>query len=162
MKHLSKALAFGLAAAAAFTACAAAATLALGSKTLSAGNAGVTACTSSLSATRNVDNSGNVTQVNVAGIPTACSGETLSVTLVGSGERCPRQRLRHRRQLRHELLRHDHELRRDRVRRERPRLQLRTDGSVSRCAVSVSRLAASPSCSPPPSASAPVSRTPRR
>ena len=85
MKHLSKALAFGLAAAAAFTACAAAATLALGSKTLSAGNAGVTACTSSLAATRNVDNSGNVTQVNVAGIPTACSGETLSLTLVGSG-----------------------------------------------------------------------------
>jgi hypothetical protein len=84
MKHLSKALAFGLAAAAAFTACAAAATLALGSTKLSAGNATVTACTSSLAATRNVDNSGNVTQVNVAGIPTACSGETLSVTLVGA------------------------------------------------------------------------------
>ena len=44
----------------------------------------MTACTSSLSATRNVNNSGNVTQVNVAGIPTACSGETLSVTLVGA------------------------------------------------------------------------------
>jgi hypothetical protein len=85
VKHLSKALAFGIAVAAAFTACAAAATLAIGSTTLSAGNAGVTACTSSLAATRNVDNSGNVTQVNVAGIPTACSGETLSVTLVGSG-----------------------------------------------------------------------------
>jgi hypothetical protein len=85
MKHLSKALALGTAAAAAFTACAAAATLAIGSTKLSAGSAGVTACTSSLSATRNVDNSGNVTQVNVAGIPTACSGETLSVTLVGSG-----------------------------------------------------------------------------
>ena len=85
MKHLSKALGFGIAVAAAFTACAAAATLAIGSNTLSAGNAGVTACTSSLAATRNVDNSGNVTQVNVAGIPTACSGETLSVTLVGAG-----------------------------------------------------------------------------
>lgn len=85
MKHLSKALAFVIAAAAAFTACAAAATLALGSNKLSAGNATVTACTSSLAATRNVDNSGNVTQVNVAGIPTACSGETLSLTLVGSG-----------------------------------------------------------------------------
>jgi hypothetical protein len=84
MKHLSKALAFGLAVAAAFTACAAAATLALGSTKLSAGNASVTACTSSLAATRNVDNSGNVTQVNVAGIPTACTGETLSVTLVGT------------------------------------------------------------------------------
>jgi hypothetical protein len=84
MKHLSKALAFGLAVAAAFTACAAAATLAVGSQSLSAGNAGVSTCTSSLAATRNVDNSGNVTQVNVAGIPTACSGETLSVTLVGA------------------------------------------------------------------------------
>ena len=84
MKHLNKALAFGLAVAAAFTACAAAATLAIGSTKLSAGNAGVTACTSSLAATRNVDNSGNVTQVNVASIPVACSGETLSVTLVGT------------------------------------------------------------------------------
>ena len=85
MKHLNKAFGFALAVAAAFTACAAAATLAIGSTTLSAGNASVTACTSSLAATRNVDNSGNVTQVNVAGIPTACSGETLSVTLVGAG-----------------------------------------------------------------------------
>lgn len=84
MKHLSKALAFGLAVAAVFTACAAAATLAIGSNKLSAGNSGVTACTSSLAATRNVDNTGNVTQVNVAGIPTACNGETLSVTLVGA------------------------------------------------------------------------------
>lgn len=85
MKHLSKTLAFGISVAAAFTACAAAATLAVGSSSLSAGNATVSACTSSLVATRNVNNSGNVTQVNVAGIPTACSGETLSVTLVGSG-----------------------------------------------------------------------------
>ena len=82
MKHLSKALAFGIAVVAAFTACAAAATLAVGSTKLSAGNATVTACTASLAATRNVDNSGIVTQVNVAGIPTACNGETLSVTLV--------------------------------------------------------------------------------
>jgi hypothetical protein len=85
VKHLSKTLAFGISVAAAFTACAAAATLAVGSSSLSAGNATVTACTSSLVATRNVNNGGNVTQVNVAGIPTACSGETLSVTLVGSG-----------------------------------------------------------------------------
>jgi hypothetical protein len=85
MKHLTKALAFGLAVAAAFAACAAAATLAVGSTKLSAGNAAVSACTSSLAATRNVNNAGTVTQVNVAGIPTACSGETLSVTLVGSG-----------------------------------------------------------------------------
>ena len=84
MKHLSKTLAFVIAAAAAFTACAAAATLALGSTKLSAGNARVAKCTSTLAATRNVDNNGNVTQVNVAGIPTACTGETLSLTLVGS------------------------------------------------------------------------------
>ena len=85
MNYLSKALGFGIAVLATFAACAAAATLALGSTKLSAGNVGVTACTSSLAATRNVNNAGNVTQVNVAGIPVACSGETLSVTLVGSG-----------------------------------------------------------------------------
>lgn len=86
MKHLTKALAFGLAVAAAFAACAAAATLTVGSTKLSAGNAAVSSCTPSpLTATRNVDNAGTVTQVNVAGIPTACSGETLSMTLVGSG-----------------------------------------------------------------------------
>ena len=85
MKLLTKALAFSLAVAAAFAACAAAATLAVGSSKLSAGNATVSACTSSLAATRNVNNAGTVTQVNVAGIPTACSGETLSVTLVGTG-----------------------------------------------------------------------------
>jgi uncharacterized Zn-binding protein involved in type VI secretion len=85
MKLLSKTLGLGLAVALTFTACAAAATLALGSSTLSAGNAGVTSCgASSLTATRTVNNAGNVTQVNVAGIPAACSGETLSVTLVGA------------------------------------------------------------------------------
>ena len=91
--------------AATFTACAAAATLALGSTKLSAGNAAVTACTASpLTATRNVDNSGTVTQLNVAGIPTACYGETLSVTLVDALERPARQhRHRHRRQLRRDL-----------------------------------------------------------
>ena len=82
---LAKLLGTGLAAAATFTACAAAATLALGSAPLSAGNASVTSCgVSSLSATRNVDNAGNVTRVDVGGIPSACSGETLSVTLVGA------------------------------------------------------------------------------
>lgn len=75
-----------LAAAAAFAAAAAAATLGLGSRPLAAGNAAVTSCgVSSLSATRRADSSGNVTQVAVAGIPAACSGETLSVTLVGAG-----------------------------------------------------------------------------
>lgn len=85
MNTLSKTLGFAVTVAATFAACAAAATLALGSTSLSAGNAAVTSCgVSSLSATRNVDNSGNVTQVNVGGIPTACSGETLSVTLVSA------------------------------------------------------------------------------
>jgi hypothetical protein len=86
MTRLVKLLVAALAAAAACAACAAAATLATGSQTLAAGNAAVTSCgVSSLSATRDVDNSGNVTQVNVGGIPASCAGETLSITLVGAG-----------------------------------------------------------------------------
>ena len=86
MKALTRTLGFALTATLTFVAFAAAATLALGSTSLSAGNAQVTSCgVSSLSSTRDVDNSGNVTQVNVAGIPTACAGETLSVTLTDSG-----------------------------------------------------------------------------
>ena len=85
VKALSKTIGFLLALTAAFAAFAAAATLALGSTSLSAGNASVTACgTPALTATRDVDNAGNVTQVTVSGIPAACSGETLSVTLVGA------------------------------------------------------------------------------
>ncbi|MDX6486047.1 MAG: hypothetical protein QOF43_1200 [Gaiellaceae bacterium] len=85
MKLLAKILGFALATAATFAACGAAASLALGTNSLSAGSAGVTSCgASSLSATRNVNNTGNVTQVDVGGIPAACSGETLSVTLVGA------------------------------------------------------------------------------
>jgi uncharacterized Zn-binding protein involved in type VI secretion len=85
MKLLAKALGTALAVAATFAACGAAATLALGSNKLSAGNASVTSCgVSSLTATRDVDNSGNVTQVTVSGIPAACAGETLSVTLATS------------------------------------------------------------------------------
>jgi uncharacterized Zn-binding protein involved in type VI secretion len=38
----------------------------------------------SLSATRSVDNSGNFTQFVVTGVPAACAGETLSVTLAGA------------------------------------------------------------------------------
>ena len=64
---------------------AAAATLGIGSGKLSAGSAAVSGCTSSaLTTTRNVDNSGNVTQVNVQGVPQACAGETLAVTLENS------------------------------------------------------------------------------
>lgn len=86
MTALSKTLGFATAAAATSAAFAAAASLALGSQGLSAGDAAVTSCgVASLTATRDVDNSGNVTQVTVRGIPAACAGETLSVTLVSSG-----------------------------------------------------------------------------
>ncbi len=64
---------------------AAAATLGLGSKQLSAGSAAVGRCASSaLNATRSVNNSDDVTQVNVLSVPQACSGETLAVTLENS------------------------------------------------------------------------------
>lgn len=86
MTVLSKTLGFVLAVAAASAAFAAAASLALGSQGLSAGDAPVTSCgVASLAATRTVDNSGNVTSVTVAGIPAACSGQTLSLTLVSAG-----------------------------------------------------------------------------
>src|SRR3954454_889852 len=86
MKLLANILGLALAVAAPFVACGAAASLALGSKSLSAGSAAVTACggLTSLTATRNVDNAGNVTQGNVGGSSTACSGETLSATLAGA------------------------------------------------------------------------------
>ena len=64
------------------TGLAAAASLGLTSGKLGAGSAIVSGCTSSpLTATRNVDNNGNVTQVNVLSVPQACAGETLAVTL---------------------------------------------------------------------------------
>jgi hypothetical protein len=64
---------------------AAAASLGLSTGQLSAGSATVSGCTpSSLTATRNVDNSGNVTQVNVTSVPQACASETLAVTLENS------------------------------------------------------------------------------
>ena len=86
MTTLTKTLGFGLALTATVVSFAAAATLGLGSTSLSAGNAAVGSCgVSSLTATRNVDNAGNVTQVNVSGIPAACAGETLSVALAGNG-----------------------------------------------------------------------------
>jgi hypothetical protein len=86
MKLLAKALGTAFAAAATLAACGAAATLALASSPLSSGNASVSSCgVSSLSATRTVDNSGNVTQVSIPSVPATCAGATLSVTLVGSG-----------------------------------------------------------------------------
>ena len=64
---------------------AAAASLGVGSSRLSAGSAAVSGCTSSaLTATRNVNDSGNVTQVNVLNVPQACAGQTLAVTLENS------------------------------------------------------------------------------
>lgn len=64
---------------------AAAASLGLSTGLLSAGHVAVAGCTSSaLTATRNVDNTGNVTQVNVLSVPQACAGQTLAVTLENS------------------------------------------------------------------------------
>src|SRR4051794_34920793 len=82
MKRLANVLGFALATAAMFAAFGAAATLALGSKTLSAGDSSVTSCgVSALSSVRSVDNGGNITSVVVSGVPAACGGETLSLTL---------------------------------------------------------------------------------
>jgi hypothetical protein len=64
---------------------AAAASLGIASNQLSAGSAAVSGCASSaLTATRDVNNSGNVTQVNVLNVPQPCAGETLAVTLENS------------------------------------------------------------------------------
>jgi hypothetical protein len=83
MKRLSKTLGLLSTAALLTVGVASAASLGIGTGGLSAGSTTVTGCTSSsLTATRNVDNSGNVTQVNVLNVPQACSGETLAVTLV--------------------------------------------------------------------------------
>jgi hypothetical protein len=85
MKLLANALGTALAAAATLAACGAAATLALGSDPLAAGNASVSSCgVGALTATRTVDNVGDVTQLSTT-VPAACAGATLSVTLVGSG-----------------------------------------------------------------------------
>jgi len=86
MKLLTKILGTALLIGAIFTACAAAATLVFSSQPLAAGNATVSSCgVASLSATRAVNNAGNITSVVVSSVPAACAGETLTVTLVGSG-----------------------------------------------------------------------------
>ncbi|MGH3008731.1 MAG: hypothetical protein ACRDLM_04910 [Gaiellaceae bacterium] len=83
MKRLSKTLGLLATAALVTVGVASAASLGIGSGQLSAGNAAVSGCTTAaLVATRNVDNSGHVTQVNVTSVPRACAGETLAVTLV--------------------------------------------------------------------------------
>ena len=64
---------------------AAAASLGLTTGKLGAGSAAVSGCTpSALTSTRNVNNSGNVTQLNVTSVPQACASETLAATLENS------------------------------------------------------------------------------
>ncbi|MFL5942956.1 MAG: hypothetical protein ACJ75L_06810 [Gaiellaceae bacterium] len=66
---------------------AAAASIGLNSGKLGAGSATVAGCTASvLTATRNVNNSGNVTQLNVLSVPQACAAETLAATLENSSQ----------------------------------------------------------------------------
>jgi hypothetical protein len=85
VKRLTNIFGIALTAALLSVGVASAASLGLTTGQLGAGNATVSGCTpSSLTATRNVDNSGNVTQVNVLSVPQACAGETLAVTLENS------------------------------------------------------------------------------
>lgn len=85
MKQLTRILGIATTAILLTVGVASAATLGMGSGKLAAGSAAVGGCTSSaLTATRNVSNSNNVTQVNVLSVPQACSGETLAVTLENS------------------------------------------------------------------------------
>jgi hypothetical protein len=82
VKRLTRILGIALTAALLSVGVASAASLGLGTGKLGAGSTAVTGCTSSsLTATRNVDNSGNVAQVNVTSVPQACAGQTLAVTL---------------------------------------------------------------------------------
>ena len=82
---MTKILGIALTAALLSVGVASAASLGLTTGKLGAGSANVTGCTSSsLVATRNVDNNGNVTQVNVTSVPQACAGQTLAVTLENS------------------------------------------------------------------------------
>ena len=85
MKRLTRIFGIALTAALVSVGVASAASLGLTSGTLGAGSAAVSGCTSSsLTATRNVDNSGNVTQLNVLSVPQACAGEVLTATLENS------------------------------------------------------------------------------
>jgi hypothetical protein len=85
MKRLTKILGFVFTAALLTVGVASAASMGIGTGKLSAGDTAVSGCNSAaLTATRNVDNSGNVTKVNILDVPQACSGETLAVTLESS------------------------------------------------------------------------------
>ena len=85
MKRLTNTFGIALTAALLSVGVASAASLGLSTGKLGADSATVSGCTSSsLTATRNVDNSGNVTQIDVTSVPQACAGETLAVTLQNS------------------------------------------------------------------------------
>jgi hypothetical protein len=85
VKRLTNIIGIALTAALLSAGVAAAASLGLSTGKLGAGSVTVSGCTASaLTATRNVDNSGNVTQLNVLGVPQACAGETLAATLENS------------------------------------------------------------------------------
>jgi len=85
VKRLTNTFGIALTAALLSVGVASAASLGLSTGKLGAGSATVSGCTSSsLTATRNVDNSGNVTQIDVTSVPQACAGETLAVTLQNS------------------------------------------------------------------------------
>lgn len=85
MKRLTRIIGVTLTAALLSVGVASAASLGLASGKLGAGSATVSGCTlSALTATRNVDNSGNVTQLNVLSVPQACAGEVIAATLENS------------------------------------------------------------------------------
>jgi hypothetical protein len=85
MKRVTKSFGIAMTTALLSVGVASAASLGLSTGKLGAGNATVSGCTSSsLTATRNVDNNGNVTQVNVLNVPQACAGQTLAITLENS------------------------------------------------------------------------------
>lgn len=85
MKRLLNVVGAGIAVALLSVGVAAAASLSVSTGQLSAGHLAVTGCTgSALTATRNVDNTGSVTQLNVTGVPQACAGEVLAATLQNS------------------------------------------------------------------------------
>jgi hypothetical protein len=85
VKRLTRIFGIALTAALLSVGVASAASLGLTSGKLGADSETITGCTSSsLTATRSVNNSGNVTQVNVTSVPQACAGQTLAVTLQNS------------------------------------------------------------------------------
>jgi hypothetical protein len=85
VKRLTRIFGIALTAALLSVGVASAASLGLTTGQLGAGNATVSGCTSSsLTVTRNVNNSGSVTQLNVLNVPQACAGEVVAVTLENS------------------------------------------------------------------------------